>query len=80
MTAPGYALTAAAEADLCAIIRYTRKQWSDAKVRDYVAKLGEGMARLAARQGAFAGMSALYPALRVAHCARFACHARMRAH
>lgn len=48
MTAPGYALTAAAEADLRAIIRYTRKQWGDAKVRDCVAKLEEDMARLAA--------------------------------
>lgn len=49
------------------IIRYTRKQWGDAQVRRYIARLEQGIARLAARQGAFKDMSALYPTLRMAH-------------
>jgi plasmid stabilization system protein ParE len=63
-----YVLTAAAEADLRGIIRYTRKQWSDAQVRRYIAKLEQGMTRLATSQGLFKDMSVLYPALRMAHC------------
>lgn len=68
MTAPGYILTDAAEADLRGIIRYTRKQWGDTQTRAYVSKLEAGIARLVARQGAAAAVSDLYPALRVAHC------------
>lgn len=64
----GYLLTDAAEADMRGIIRYTRKQWGDAQVRRYIARLEQGIARLAARQGAFKDMSALYPTLRMAHC------------
>lgn len=64
----GYVLTDAAEADLRGIVRYTRKQWGDAQVRRYIAELERGVARLAARQGIFKDMSALYPALRMAHC------------
>jgi plasmid stabilization system protein ParE len=63
-----YVLTEAAEADLRGIIRYTRKRWGDAQVRRYIVKLKQGIARLAARQGAFKDMSALYPALLMAHC------------
>lgn len=51
-----------------AIIRYTRTQWGDAQARDYIARLDEGITRLVTRQGAFSDMSALYPALRMAHC------------
>ena len=61
-------LTDAAEADMRGIIRYTRKQWGDEQVRRYIAKLEQGIARLAASQGAFKDMSALYPALRMARC------------
>lgn len=61
-------LTDAAEADMRDIIRYTRKQWGDAQVRRYIAKLEQGIVRLAASQDAFKDMSALYPALRMAHC------------
>jgi toxin ParE1/3/4 len=64
----GYVLTNEAEADLRGIIRYTRKQWGDAQVRRYIAKLDRGMARLAAARGVFKDMSALYPILRMAHC------------
>ena len=64
----GYTLTAAAETDLRGIIRYTRKQWGDAQARRYITKLEQGMARLAASQGPFKDMSALYPALRMAQC------------
>lgn len=63
-----YILTAAAEADLREIIRYTRKQWGDVQVRRYVAKLEQGTARLATGQGLFKDMSAFYPTLRMAHC------------
>lgn len=64
----GYVLTDAAEVDIRGIIRYTRKQWGDAQVRRYIAGLESGIARLAAGQGAFKDMSALYPALRMARC------------
>ena len=50
------------------IIRYTRKQWGVAQVRHYIAQLEQGIARLAAGQGAFKDISALYPALRMARC------------
>jgi toxin ParE1/3/4 len=63
-----YILTAAAEADLREIIRYTRKQWGDAQVRSYIAKLEGGIARLAAGEGVFKDMTALYPALRMVRC------------
>lgn len=51
------------------IIRYTRKQWSDAQVRRYIEALEQGIARLVAGEGAFKAMDALYPSLRMAHCA-----------
>ena len=64
-----YVLTLAAEADVRAIIRYTRKQWGDAQVRHYIATLEQGMSRLAAGQGTFHDMSAMYPMLRMGHYA-----------
>ena len=64
----GYILTLEAEADLRGIIRYTRQQWSAEQVRIYIAKLERGIDRLVARQGAFKGMSDLYPKLLMAHC------------
>jgi len=63
-----YILTAAAEADLRGIIRYTRKEWGAAQVRRYVATLEQGMARLAAGLGAFKDLGAIYPALRMVRC------------
>jgi len=63
-----YLLKEAAEADLRDIIRYTRNQWGDAQARRYLANLKQGIARLAAGQGPFKNMSAIYPALRMAHC------------
>ncbi len=60
-----YVLTVAAELDLRGIVRYTRKQWGDAQVRRYVATMERGIARLAAGQGVFKDMSALFPALRM---------------
>jgi len=38
------------------------------QVRRYIAKLEQGMARLACGQEPFKDMSALYPALRMTHC------------
>lgn len=63
-----YVLTVEAEADMRKIIRYTRKQWSDAQVRRYVGKLERGIANLAAGRGTFKDMSALFPMLRMALC------------
>ncbi len=63
-----YALTSDAEADLRGIIRHTRKEWGAAQVRSYVAKLEAGITCVAAGQGAFRELDALYPALRVARC------------
>ena len=63
-----YVLTLEAEADLRGIIRYTRQQWSDEQVRVYIGRLERGIARLAARQGAYRKMSDLYPKLLMAHC------------
>lgn len=68
MSRRGYLLTDAAQADLRGIIRYTRKQWGNAQVRRYIIALEQGMAHLAARQGVYQDMSALYPALCMAHC------------
>lgn len=64
----GFVLSQAAEADLREIIRFTRKQWGDAQVRRYIGDLEDGMTRLAAGQGVFKDMSALYPSLRMARC------------
>ena len=61
-------LTDAAEADLRGIIRYTHQHWGDEQVRRYITRLELGIARLAAGQGSFKDRSALYPALRMAHC------------
>lgn len=63
-----YILSDAAEADLRGIIRHTRKQWGDAQVRRYVGELKRGITRVADLQGVFKDMSALYPALLMAHC------------
>ncbi len=63
-----YLLTDAAETDLREIIRYTRRQWGDAQVRSYVARLEQGIERLAAGEGVFKELGAIHPALRVAHC------------
>lgn len=67
MTA-SYVLTAAAEADLRDIIRYTRSEWGDAQTRSYVAKLTRGIERIAAGQGTSKDMAALYPGLRMVRC------------
>lgn len=63
-----YVLTDDAEADLRGIVRYTRKEWGAAQVRAYLAKLKTGIACVAAGQGVFKEMGALYPALRMARC------------
>ena len=64
-----YTLTQAAEADLREIIRHTRRQWGDTQARRYLASLEQGIRHLADGQGAFRKMDALYPSLRMAHCA-----------
>jgi plasmid stabilization system protein ParE len=65
-----YVLTNDAQADLRAIIGYTRKQWGEAQTRSYIAQLKQGMASLAARQGVFKDLSEVYPALCMAHYGR----------
>ncbi|MBW8910698.1 MAG: type II toxin-antitoxin system RelE/ParE family toxin [Sphingomonas sp.] len=64
----GYVLSAAAEADLRDIIRYTRRQWGDTQTRAYIAKLQCGIESVSAGQGVFRDMTALYPGLRMVHC------------
>lgn len=54
-------LTAAAEADLRDVIRYTRREWGDAQTRSYLAKLTRGIERIASGQGTSKDMAALYP-------------------
>ncbi|HWU63321.1 MAG TPA: type II toxin-antitoxin system RelE/ParE family toxin [Ensifer sp.] len=63
-----YVLTDAAEADLRAIIRYTRREWGQRQVRHYIGELERGIDRVATGRGAFRDMSALYPSLRLACC------------
>lgn len=63
-----YILTAAAEADLRGIVRYTRKKWGDAQVRRYIVTLEHGIESLVSGQGSFKDMSAIFPALRMARC------------
>lgn len=63
-----YVLAPGAEADLRDIIRYTSKHWGDAQTRRYVAKLTRAIERIAAGQGPFKDMTALYPALRMNRC------------
>lgn len=63
-----YVLTAAAEADVRSIIRYTRQQWGDAQVRAYMAKLDQGIARLAQGLDSYRDMSDMHPGLRMARC------------
>lgn len=63
-----YVLSAAAEADLRDIIRYTRRQWGDTQTRAYIAKLQRGIESISAGQGVFRDMTALYPGLRMVHC------------
>ena len=67
MTA-SYVLTAAAEADLRDIVRYTRREWGDAQTRSYLAKLTRGIERIAAGPGTSKDMAALYPGLRMVRC------------
>lgn len=67
MTA-AFILSSAAETDLRTIIRYTRAEWGDAQARTYLKKLTRGIERVAAGQGAFRVMSALYPHLRMVRC------------
>ncbi len=63
-----YVLTATAEADIRAIVRYTRIHWGEVQGRRYLARLEQGIAHLAAGQGSFKDMTALFPALRMARC------------
>ena len=63
-----YVLTAAAEADLRDIIRYTRKEWGAAQTRRYVAKLKQAIECMANSAGGSKDVSALHPGLRMARC------------
>jgi plasmid stabilization system protein ParE len=63
-----YLLSDDAEADVRAILGHTRKQWGNAQMRGYHAKLKQGMDRLARGQGVFKDLSEIYPGLRMAHC------------
>lgn len=65
-----YVLSSAAEKDLREIIRYTRKEWGDVQTRRYIEKLTSGIERVAAAEGAFKDMAALYTGLRMIRCER----------
>lgn len=67
MTA-SYVLTAAAEADLRNVIRYTRREWGEAQTRSYVVNLKRSMERIATGQGTSKDMAALYRGLRMSRC------------
>lgn len=64
----GYVLLPAAEADLRAIIRYTRDRWGASQARIYIGRLEQAMDRLAAGQVPFKGISSLHPRLRTVRC------------
>ena len=63
-----YVLTNAAEADLRAVIRYTRRRWGDAQAHRYVAQLRTCAEALAAGDGAHRSMADLHPGLRMVRC------------
>ncbi|MFN3456946.1 MAG: type II toxin-antitoxin system RelE/ParE family toxin [Novosphingobium sp.] len=63
-----YVLTAAAEADLRSLIRYTRSRWGDAQTRKYVGALERGMRRLATGDGHFRMLGDIHDDLRAARC------------
>lgn len=67
MTA-SYVLSSAAEADLRAIVRYTRKEWGEAQTRRYMAKLRDGIEAIATGRGHSKDMATLYPGLRMILC------------
>ena len=67
MTTP-YVLTAAAEADVRSVVRYTRQQWGETQLRIYMGKLECGIEHLAAGRGIIKDMGSLYPGLRMARC------------
>ena len=64
----GYILLPAAEADIRAIIRYTRDQWGASQARTYLRRLEQAMDWLAAGQAPFKELSTLYPHLRAVRC------------
>lgn len=59
-----YVLTSAAEDDLRAIIRYTRRQWGAAQARTYVAKLDRGITLMATGGRQALDVGSLHPGLR----------------
>ncbi len=63
-----YILTEAAEADIRGIIHYARGQWGPHQARRYLTLLEQGIVLVATGKGIFRDMSAIYPALRMAHC------------
>jgi len=65
---PAYVLLPDAEADLRAIVRYTRAQWGDAQTRSYVAKLTRCIETIAGGERPTKDLSDLYPGLRMVHC------------
>ena len=65
---PAYVLTAAAEADLRAVVRYTRRQWGDAQALTYADRLRICIEALSVGKNAGRDSSALYPGLRMARC------------
>ena len=65
---PRYVLLPEAEADLRAIIHYTRAEWGDAQTRNYVAKLTRCIENIAGGGRTGKDLSDIHPGLRVFHC------------
>lgn len=63
-----YVLLPEAEADLRAIIRYTRAQWGDAQTRSYVATLTRCIEDIADGERTAKDLSGIHPGLRMVHC------------
>ena len=63
-----YVLTTGAEADLRAVVRYTRRQWGDAQALTYADRLRICIEALSVGKNAGRDSSALYPGLRMARC------------
>jgi plasmid stabilization system protein ParE len=63
-----YVLDPAADADLRAVVRYTKQKWGVDQVLTYTAQLTQAMSELASGQGIYKELSDLHPCLRMTRC------------
>jgi toxin ParE1/3/4 len=62
-----YVLTSGAEADLRAIVRYSRSTWGEAQARRYLGALTDAIGRLAAGTPSARRLDEIHPGLLVLH-------------